>query len=85
MLKNDGINPDSVWYEIDKEDLEKGVVELPEEAFPKEDKFVVMIPGHGFYVSEVKGSIFKKDARVFESMELADEIAKKVGGKVMRL
>ena len=61
------------------------MVSLPKEAFPEENKFVVMIPGHGFYVSEEKGSIFKKDAHVFEDMDLAKEIANKVGGKVMRL
>ena len=85
LLKNDGINPDSVWYEIDKDDLQNGVVELPEDALPKENKFVVVIPGHGFYVSEEKGSIFRKDARVFEDIELAVKIAKRVGGKVTRL
>ena len=85
LLKNEGINPDSVWYEIDKDDLQNGVVELPEDALPKENKFVVVIPGHGFYVSEEKGSIFRKDARVFEDIELAVKIAKRVGGKVTRL
>ena len=85
LLKNDGINSDSVWYEIDKNDLKRGVVELPDDSLPKENKFVVVIPGHGFYVSEEKGSIFRKDARVFEDKELASKIAKKVGGKVTRL
>ena len=85
LLKNDGINSDSTWYEVSKEDVKKGMVSLPKEAFPEENKFVVMIPGHGFYVSEEKGSIFKKDAHIFEDMDLAKEIAKKVGGKVMRL
>ena len=80
-----GINSDSTWYEVSKDDVKKGVVALPKEAFPEENKFVVMIPGHGFYVSEEKGSIFKKDAHIFEDMDLAKEIAKKVGGKVMRL
>ena len=85
MLKNDGIDSDSIWYEIDPNDIHDGVVMLSDEIVPQEDKFVVMIPGHGFYVSEEKGSIFKKDARVFEDAELADKIAKRVGGKVMRL
>lgn len=85
LLKNDGIDSDSIWYEIDPNDIHDGVVMLSDEIVPQEDKFVVMIPGHGFYVSEEKGSIFKKDARVFEDAELADKIAKRVGGKVMRL
>ena len=85
LLKNDGIDSDSIWYEIDPKDIHDGVVKLSDEIVPQEEKFVVMIPGHGFYVSEEKGSIFKKDARVFEDAELADKIAKRVGGKVMRL
>ena len=35
------------------------------------------------YVSEEKGSIFRKDAHVFDDVELAKEIARKVGGKVL--
>lgn len=85
LLKNDGIDSDSIWYEIDPKDIHDGAVMLPDEIVPQEEKYVVMIPGHGFYVSEEKGSIFKKDARVFEDIELADRIAKRVGGKVMRL
>lgn len=85
LLNNGEIDPDSIWYEIDPKALEDGVLELPTESTPQEDKFIVMIPGHGFYVSEEKGSIFKKDACVFEDAKLADKIAKRIGGKVMRL
>ena len=85
LVTSDGTNKEQIWYEIDKKDLERGVVELPENRIPKEAKFVVTIPGHGFYVSEEKGSIFKKDARVFDDIKVAESIAKQIGGKVTRL
>ena len=85
LVTSDGTNKEQIWYEIDKKDLERGVVELPENRMPKDVKFVVTIPGHGFYVSEEKGSIFKKDARVFDDIKVAESIAKQIGGKVTRL
>ena len=84
IQQNDGTKKvDQLWIEVDKEELKTGVVVLPSGVIPKKKKYVVMIPGHGFYVSEVKGSIFRKDAHVFDDVELAKEIARKVGGKVL--
>ena len=75
-------DPQKIWHELDPDKVAEASTPEPENY---DVNVVVTIPGHGYYVSETKGSIFRKDAHIFHDEKLAKKIAKKVGGKVEQL
>ena len=86
--------PDEMWIEPLTEMPEDGmfVYAEPIEDIPEqneyepyvEEQFIVK-NNHGYYVSESKMSIFKKDAFVFTNASEAEIAKNLIGGKVMRL
>ena len=58
------------------------VVEKPREKIP--GRFIVKLMG-GYYVNENKLSPFKEDAKVFDDFNLAKDIKKERGGKIIKL
>ena len=52
---------------------------------PETNKQYIVKNDHGYYVSKVRMSIFKKDANIFDSESEAKEVSNLIGGKVIEL
>ena len=65
-------------------DFESAPVNYEPEELQNNDQFIVK-NAHGYYVSESKTSIFKKDAYIFNDENEANNISNLIGGKVMKL
>ena len=73
-----------VYFEVTEEMLKDGEFFINQPATQTEAKYILNI-GRGYYVSEGKTSILKKDAYVFKDKESAEKMKAKLGGRVTKL